>query len=86
MYSCAYIAFRTEELVARFGREYNEIRFKDKEGLSFRHLFSGLELEICRDRFRCTKGTNRKPWLCLLHITGEEKVDYRNPTTDQGTP
>jgi len=48
VYSRAYIAFRTVELVAWFGLEYNGHIFKDKAGLSFRHLFSMLELKMSR--------------------------------------
>ena len=56
-----YIAFRTEELVAKFSREYDEHIFKDKAGLSYQPLFSMLELNMSRSVW-CTKGTNRKPW------------------------
>ena len=45
MYSCAYIAFRTEEVVAKFSREHDGHIFK---GLSFRHLFSVLEVKMSR--------------------------------------
>ena len=38
IYSPAYVAFRTEKLVAKFSREYGGHIFKDK-GLSFRPLF-----------------------------------------------
>jgi hypothetical protein len=41
VYSHAYIAFRTEGLVARFSCEYDGHIFKDEEGPSFRHLFFG---------------------------------------------
>ena len=43
-----YIAFRTEELVVRSSREYDGYIFKDTVGLSFRRLFSVLELKMTR--------------------------------------
>ena len=38
----ACLAFRTGELVARFGREYDGHIFEDNVGLSFRHLLRFL--------------------------------------------
>ena len=39
VYCRAYIAFRTEDLVAKFSREYDGHIFKDKAGLPFPPYF-----------------------------------------------
>jgi len=40
VYSRAYIAFKTEELVAKFSREYDGHIFKDKAGVYMRDFYS----------------------------------------------
>jgi len=42
VHSRAYIAFKTEELVAKFSREYDGHVFKDKAGVYMRVLLSML--------------------------------------------
>lgn len=39
MHSRAYIAFKTEEIVAKFSREYDGHIFKDKAGVCMRKIF-----------------------------------------------
>jgi hypothetical protein len=39
VHSRAYIAFRTEEFVAKFSREYDGHVFKDKAGVCMRNFF-----------------------------------------------
>jgi len=88
VYSRAYIAFRTEELVAKFSREYDGHLFKDKAGLSFRHIFSMLRLKMSR-YFLMHKGNESQavvefaPYQKLA--LEKKKVDSRNATIDQGT-
>ena len=87
MYSRAYIAFRTEELVARFSREYDGHVFKDKAGLSFRVPSSMFRLKMARSAL-IHKGNESQavvefaPYQKLA--LEKKKVDSRNATIDQG--
>jgi len=88
VYSRAYIAFRTEDLVAKFSREYDGHIFKDKAGLSFHHLLSMLGLKMSRSGLT-HKGNESQavvefaPYQKLA--LEKKKVDSRNATIDQGT-
>ena len=88
MYSRTYITFRTEDLVAKFSREYDGHICKDKAGLSFRHLFSILGLKMSRSVLM-HKGNESQavvefaPYQKLA--LEKKKVDSRNATIDQGT-
>jgi len=66
VHSRAYIAFKTEELVAKFSREYDGHVFKDKAGLCL--PVSMLVACDGRDSFPHPKGTNRWPWSSLHPI------------------
>ena len=83
-----YIAFRTEELVAKFSREYDEHIFKDKAGLSFRPLFSTLKLKMSRSVLM-HKGNESQAVVEFAPYQKlpleKKKVDSRNATIDQGT-
>ena len=74
VYSRAYIAFRTEELVVvtRFSRDYDGHIFKHKAGLSFRHLFSVLELKMMRSGL-IHKGNEAQAVVISGATTREEK-------------
>ena len=83
-----YIAFRTEELVAKFSREYDEHIFKDKAGLSYQPLFSMLELNMSRSVLM-HKGNESQAVVEFAPYQKlpleKKKVDSRNATIDQGT-
>jgi regulator of nonsense transcripts 3 len=88
IYSRAYIAFRTEELVAKFSREYDGHIFKDKAGLSFRRLCSMFELKMSRSVLM-HKGNESQAVVEFAPYQKlpleKKKVDSRNATIDQGT-
>ena len=88
MYFRAYIAFRTEELVAKFCREYDGHISKNKAGLSFRHLFPIYRLKMSRSVLM-HKGNESQAVIEFApyqKLALEKKnVDSRNATIDQGT-
>ena len=88
IYSRAYIAFRTEELVAKFSREYDGHIFKDKAGLSYRPLFSMLKFIVSRSVLM-HKGNESQAVVEFAPYQKlpleKKKVDSRNATIDQGT-
>ena len=86
MYAHAYFAFMTEELVARFSRQYDGHIFKDKKGLSCRRLFrcSSSNVAICFDVQRGRIASCGGVCFISETINGEEKVDSSNATIDQG--
>jgi hypothetical protein len=45
VHSRAYIAFKTEEFVAKFSREYDGHLFKDKAGV-YMHIFFYAEVSV----------------------------------------
>ena len=72
MHSRAYIAFKTEEFVARFSREYDGHIFKDKAGTYSLYLWLGFTMSSLVDtRDRIASGGR----ICTLSevAAGEEK-------------
>jgi regulator of nonsense transcripts 3 len=81
----AYIAFKTEELVARFSREYDGHVFKDKAGVHLAILVLWLTL------MRLLEWTQGNESRAVVEFAPyqklpleKKKVDNRNATIDQG--
>jgi regulator of nonsense transcripts 3 len=76
VYSRAYIAFKTEELVAKFSREYDGHIFKDKAGLSFSPSLSDpttQNVAICLDAPRERIASSGRVCSISKAGIGEEK-------------
>ena len=87
MHSRAYIAFKTEEFVAKFSREYDGHIFKDKAGLSIPHL--SLFFDAGAHNLAITQGIESQAVVEFAPYQKlpleKKKVDSRNATIDQGT-
>jgi len=85
VHSRAYIAFKTEEFVARFSREYDGHVFKDKAGVhASRHRCARAHT----DTAGLTQGNESQAVVEFAPYQKlpleKKKVDSRNATIDQG--
>jgi regulator of nonsense transcripts 3 len=89
VHSRAYIAFKTEEFVAKFSREYDGHMFKDKAGLVFftNHflpMLGAYHVATCS----VTQGNESQAVVEFAPYQKlpleKKKVDARNATIDQG--
>ena len=89
MHSCAYLAFKTEEFVAKFSREYDGHIFKDKAGLSIPHLCLFSSMPGAHNVVADTQGIESQAVVEFAPYQKlpleKKKVDSRNATIDQGT-
>jgi hypothetical protein len=74
VHSRAYIAFKTEDSVAKFSREYDGHIFKDKAGVYMRSFFFMLRLTSTRILDLRERITSRGRVCSISEVaTGEEE-------------
>ncbi len=81
VHSRAYIAFKTEEYVAKFSREYDGHIFKDKAGISLTSLIGFPKNSLLQGN-ESQAVVEFAPYQKLP--LDKKKVDSRNATIDQG--
>lgn len=82
MHSRAYIAFKTEEYVAKFSREYDGHIFKDKAGIILPLLNGDATDKPVEPGNESQAVVEFAPYQKLP--LDKKKVDSRNATIDQG--